>query len=284
MVCRGGSGGSNTLRAGEWKATAEGTWEKVWTHRRDKAPVLGRGEEEGRAAIEYSLHPSERACPPAISSSSQCIPPPSTPALMARGHLPSRRTGLATRRNPPLGLSMAWPVSLWRCCGAAAQHGPPPGNAPWPRSTRASFAKPLGNLPPSRCGPASPASPGEVLLCLRASKLVPPSLRKHCIPAKQASQHFPPLGQALQGRSARASLARQGKCATTMEQSCQSLPPYRSPPMLQSDPASPAHTQETPCCLREGQPTLPALRKHSTAAPGQTLPSHRECISTTKKK
>ena len=35
------------LRAGEWKATTEGTWEKIWTHRRDKVPVLGRGEEEG---------------------------------------------------------------------------------------------------------------------------------------------------------------------------------------------------------------------------------------------
>jgi len=40
-------GGSNMLRAGEWKATTEGPWEKIWTHRRDKVPVLGRGEEEG---------------------------------------------------------------------------------------------------------------------------------------------------------------------------------------------------------------------------------------------
>ena len=35
-------GGSNMLRAGEWKVTTEGTWEKSWTRRRDKAPVLGR--------------------------------------------------------------------------------------------------------------------------------------------------------------------------------------------------------------------------------------------------
>ena len=40
-------GGSNVLRAGEWKATTEGTCEKVWTCRRDKAPVLGRGNEGG---------------------------------------------------------------------------------------------------------------------------------------------------------------------------------------------------------------------------------------------
>ena len=37
-------GGSNTLRAGEWKATTEGTWEKICTSRRDKVPVLGRGD------------------------------------------------------------------------------------------------------------------------------------------------------------------------------------------------------------------------------------------------
>lgn len=40
------------LRAAEWKATTEGTWEKVWTHRRDKVPVLGRGEKEGWTTIE----------------------------------------------------------------------------------------------------------------------------------------------------------------------------------------------------------------------------------------
>ena len=64
-------GGSNTLRAGEWKATTEGTWEKIWTLRRDKVPVLGRREEEGLSAIEYSLHPSKHACLPA--SREQCL-------------------------------------------------------------------------------------------------------------------------------------------------------------------------------------------------------------------
>ena len=43
------------LRAGEWKATAKGTWGKSWTRRTDKAPVLGRAEEEGWATIEYFL-------------------------------------------------------------------------------------------------------------------------------------------------------------------------------------------------------------------------------------
>ena len=70
-------GGSNTLRAGEWKATSEGTWEKSWIHRTDKAPVLGREEEEGWAASEYSLHHSALTCLPA--SRKQCFPvhPPS---------------------------------------------------------------------------------------------------------------------------------------------------------------------------------------------------------------
>ena len=39
---------------------AEGTREKVWTHRRGKAPLLGRGEEKGRAAIGNSLLQSMR--------------------------------------------------------------------------------------------------------------------------------------------------------------------------------------------------------------------------------
>ena len=65
------------LRAGEWEATTEGTWEKVWTHQRDKALVLGRGEEEALTTIEYPLHPSECICSPA--SREQCFPvhPPS---------------------------------------------------------------------------------------------------------------------------------------------------------------------------------------------------------------
>ena len=43
------------LRAGEWKAAIEGTREKVWTHRRGKAPLLGRGQEEEQAAIKNGM-------------------------------------------------------------------------------------------------------------------------------------------------------------------------------------------------------------------------------------
>ena len=35
-----------TLRAGEWKVIIEGSGKKVWTRRRDKAPVLWWEEEE----------------------------------------------------------------------------------------------------------------------------------------------------------------------------------------------------------------------------------------------
>ena len=43
------------MQAKEGNATAEGTWEKVWTRRRGKAPLLWRGEEEEQAAIGNSL-------------------------------------------------------------------------------------------------------------------------------------------------------------------------------------------------------------------------------------
>ena len=39
---------------------AEGTREKVWTHRRGREPLLGRGEEEGPAAVGNALLQSVR--------------------------------------------------------------------------------------------------------------------------------------------------------------------------------------------------------------------------------
>ena len=69
--------GTNTLRAGEWKVASEGTWEKSWICRRHKAPVLGRGEEEGWATIEYSPCHSKLTCPPAIRKLCFPVHPPS---------------------------------------------------------------------------------------------------------------------------------------------------------------------------------------------------------------
>ena len=41
--------------AKKWNTMTEGTWEKVWTHRRNKAPLMGRGEEDGWVAIGNSM-------------------------------------------------------------------------------------------------------------------------------------------------------------------------------------------------------------------------------------
>ena len=54
--------GERYTRAGEWKAMEEGKWEKVQTHKRDKVPLRGRGEDEGWTTIENSLHLSIHAC------------------------------------------------------------------------------------------------------------------------------------------------------------------------------------------------------------------------------
>ena len=40
--------------AKEGRTMAEGAWEKVQAHRRGRAPLLGRGEEEGWVAIGNS--------------------------------------------------------------------------------------------------------------------------------------------------------------------------------------------------------------------------------------
>ena len=78
------------LRAGEWKAATKGTQEKVWTHRRDKVPVLGRGEEEGQATTQYTLCPSMSVCPPTSREQNfPAHPPPLLRMCLARSFLPS---------------------------------------------------------------------------------------------------------------------------------------------------------------------------------------------------
>ena len=98
------------LRAGDWKTTAEGTQEKVQTHRRGKAPLLGRGEEEGQGTIETPWAPvctlasgSQRAqhsfpvpaphphgpSPAGILAQSQCLRPAhEDPAPLIPSHAP----------------------------------------------------------------------------------------------------------------------------------------------------------------------------------------------------
>ena len=80
-------GGSDTLRAGGWKAVTEGTQEEVWIGRRDKVPLLGRGEKEGWATTENYLCSSVHAYLPA--SREQNFPSTSPHTTAARSYLPS---------------------------------------------------------------------------------------------------------------------------------------------------------------------------------------------------
>ena len=142
-------GGSNALMMGEWKATTEGTREKVWGCRRDKEPVLGWGEEENTPCTPACM----LTCQLAESRASQHILPPPPHMCLAKSHLPS-----IEGNQPPPWLSLAQPAhtqDVPHYCGAslpnlpalrkhstpaeqAAQHRPPSGRAPWLRSTRAS--------------------------------------------------------------------------------------------------------------------------------------------------
>ena len=130
-----------------------------------------------------------------------------------------------------------------------------------------------GNLSPLWGGPASSCCPREVPLCLPAAWLATPTLRRCCAHTLEELHSPETPEQYLHGH---------GKSASILVQSCQSHVPLGRPPLLKSDPASPAHPWEMPCSLKEDLPTLPALRKQSTAVPGQTLPGHREYTSTKK--
>ena len=103
-------GESSTLRAGEWKATAEGTWEKVRTHRRDKEPLLGRVEvKEWVATIENSLCPSIRACPSAYQGQSVPGAAPHPPI-----HAAGRQTPFHSTPGCPLhGEAVCRSAVLW---------------------------------------------------------------------------------------------------------------------------------------------------------------------------
>ena len=143
------------LKAGEWRATTKGTWGKNWTCRRDKAPVLGRGEEEGQATIEYSLHPSKSACPPA--SREQCFPvhAPSPTPCVPDLRLPAIPEGWPHHSQEANHLrGFPWPglPTLWSGYTPAEQRPAPPN--PWKSSTaQKHWGKPCPateSLPPSR--------------------------------------------------------------------------------------------------------------------------------------
>ena len=163
---------------------------------------MRRGEEEGRASIEYSLSPRECTCLPA--SREQCFPlhPPPRPHVhLTRGSLPSRRTDLTTHRKPTT--SGAFPGLACPPSGGAtllwSNHPafPMPGRAPWPYSATGSLPPSCESCPPWGSTPlpwsnlASPARPWEALHFHRA-----------------ATQHRLPPGRVPWPRSTRASPAR----------------------------------------------------------------------------
>ena len=114
--------GCKVLRAGDWKATREGTQEKVWACRRDIAPLLGRGEQDVWATREYSLLHSIFTCTTA-SRAQRAFPahPPLPPrACPGRSHIPS---------------AVDWAHYPWE--GNHLLGGPPTGSAPLPWCTPA---------------------------------------------------------------------------------------------------------------------------------------------------
>ena len=178
------------LRAGEWKATSDGTWQKSWICSRDKAPVLGRGEEDG----EYSPHHSELTCPPAIRKLCFPVHPPSPYPMHshARPEAACHPRGLASPfagSQPPQGLSLPWPA-----CPLEGLH--PCGAAP---STAGPLEKDCSpeKLEQAQPGCAIPASilrqscqsscPGEEPLGCSAAQLATPTLKGCCTPV----EHLP---------------------------------------------------------------------------------------------
>ena len=176
---------------------------------------MGRGEEEQRAAIEYSLHQGvlwALARQLAESRASQCISPPPSHAHLARSHLPSWWTGLNTLGKPPTTEAFpgqsACTQEVSHSCRASCPVLLALGKSSAAQEHQDKPCPATGSAPTLQCTPASPTCPWEVLLCLRVNWLALPDLGKRCTPMEQASWHHQPSGRALKPRSARASPAR----------------------------------------------------------------------------
>ena len=158
------------LRDGEWKVTTEGTW----ICRRDKVPVWGRGEEEAQATIEYPLHPSMTACPPAGREQSFPVHLPS-PILHAPGQKPPAITTdwphhpqEAIHHHGIPGRSLPTHRKHSTPTEQATQHCLLSGRAQRPRSTR-----------------ESPSQPQEEYFHHSVHLPVPPTLRKCSFASEQ---------------------------------------------------------------------------------------------------
>ena len=195
--------------------------------------MLGRGEEEGQATIEYSLCPSLGAFPPASREQRFPAHPPSLHPLCVWLEATCHPRGLA---SPPLGSHPPPSLSLdnlptHRKCPTlveqAAQHCSPLGRAPWPRSSR-----------------ANPAGPWEV--CLHHNVYLPvPSILESA-----------PLS----------------KGAYSLVHTCPSHLPLGSAPLPRSQLVSPASPQEVLRFCWESLPAPSTLRKSSMAPEHQGKP------------
>ena len=203
----------NMLRAGEWKATTEGTREKIWTHRRDKVPVVGRGEEERWASMEYILCPSMCACLPASREKSfpdhplfpsPCMPGQKPPAILVDWlHHLCEANHHRSFPWPGLPIHRKCPIPVRQAC----QHCLPSGGAPLPWSETASPAHPWELPDSSRARRPVLIPTPEVLLCLGVTLLATLTLGKCPTASKQEGQHLPISGKLSTAAPGKACLA-----------------------------------------------------------------------------
>ena len=107
-------GGSNMLRAGKWKATSEGTWEKSWICRRQGSSV-GEGREEGVGPHRILPMPQQAYWSSNYQKAGFPIssPPLTTPYAHTGPGAACHPGGLAStiaESLMPQGLSLPWPA------------------------------------------------------------------------------------------------------------------------------------------------------------------------------
>ena len=108
--------GSSTLRAGEWKARAEGTQEKVQTRKTGKVPLLGRTK--GGGAGRHRKHLACQAC----ACARQLPEGGASPAQFPHPHLPPQarspllaccRPGISNHRKLLASPQQTRPTGGW---------------------------------------------------------------------------------------------------------------------------------------------------------------------------
>ena len=122
------------LRAGEWKATSKGTWEKSWICRRDKAPVLGRVEEEVWADRIFPT-PQRGHLPASYQKS---VLPTASPLPLCHARVPDLEgcPQHLWEADPALACLTSGGTTLLRSSSPDCQ---PSGKGPQPRKARTSW-------------------------------------------------------------------------------------------------------------------------------------------------